>query len=145
MEERAQHIQVTDDVEDSWTSFRDTMYAPAYETLGSTQCKHQDWFDENDEEITKLLGEKNILHRAYVSNKSSASKAAFSNARNMVQKKLQESSRTISLNTWRMACCQRTSAASKRSVEPLTWCSLHASCKKSARSRTLTCTPPSWT
>ena len=77
-------------MEDSWTSFRDTVYAAAYKTLGSTQRKHQDWFDENDEEITKLLEEKNRLHRAYVSDKSSASKAAFSNACNTVQKKLHE-------------------------------------------------------
>ena len=90
MEERTQHIQVTDDVEDSWTSFRDTMYAAAYETLGFTKRKHPDWFDENDEEITKLLEKKNRLHRAYISDKSSASKAAFSNARKMVQKKLHE-------------------------------------------------------
>ena len=71
-EERTQHIQVTDDVEDSWTSFRDTMYAAAYETLGFTKRKHQDWFDENNEEITKLLEKKKRLHRAYVSDKSSA-------------------------------------------------------------------------
>ena len=90
MEERTQHIQVTDDVEDSWTSFCDTMYAAAYETLGFTKRKHQDWFDESDEEITKLLQKKNRLHRAYVSDKSSASKAAFSNACKMVQKKLHE-------------------------------------------------------
>ena len=66
------------------------MYAAAYETLGSTQRKHKDWFNENEKEIIKLLEEKNKLHRAYISDKSSASKAAFSNARNTVQKKLHE-------------------------------------------------------
>ena len=70
MEERSQFIRVLD------------------ETLGLTQHKHQDWFDENDEEITKLLEEKNRLLRANISDKSSASKAAFSNARNTVPKKL---------------------------------------------------------
>ena len=92
MEECTQHIQVTDDVENSWTSFCDIIYAATYETLGPTQHKHQDWFNENDEEITKLLEEKNRLQRAYVSEKSSAGKAAFliSNASNMVQKKLHE-------------------------------------------------------
>ena len=62
-------------------------YAAAHDTPGPSHCKYQDWFDENDEEITKLLEEKNRRHRAYVSDKSLASKASFSNARNMVQKK----------------------------------------------------------
>ena len=90
LEEQSQFIHITDSVEDSWSSFRNTVYTAAYETLGPTQRKHQDWFDENDKEINKLLEEKNRLHRAYTNDKSSASKAAFSKARNTVQKKLQE-------------------------------------------------------
>ena len=44
-----------------------------------------------------------------------------------------------------MTCCQRASVASNRSVEPSTCCLPHASCRRSARSRRLTCTLPSWT
>ena len=85
LEERAQHIQISDNVEESWESFRNTVYAAAYETLGPTKRKNQDWFDENDEEVTKLLEEKHRLHRALINNKSPSNQAAFNNIRSTVQ------------------------------------------------------------
>ena len=88
LEERIDHITFTNNVEDSWASFRDTVYAAAHENIGSTQRKHQDWFDENNEEITKLLDEKNRLHKAYLTNNSTANKTAFNNIRTQVQSRL---------------------------------------------------------
>ena len=42
--------------------------------------KHLDYFDEKDEEIQRLLEEKNQKHKAYLSDTSSVSnKAAYSN------------------------------------------------------------------
>ena len=91
----SKHIEITENIEETWSRFRDTVYAAANETLGLNKRKHQDWFDENNEEITKLLEEKNRLFRAYLSNKSTSSKAALDNIRSTVQRKLREMQ-----NTW---------------------------------------------
>ena len=90
LEERAQHIQISDNVEESWESFRNTVYVAAYETLGPTKRKNQDWFDENDEEVTKLLEEKHRLHRVLINNKSPSNQAAFNNIRSTVQHRLRQ-------------------------------------------------------
>ena len=48
----------SDDPEENWTVFRDTVHSSAMDSLGPVSRKHQDWFDENDEEIQGLLEEK---------------------------------------------------------------------------------------
>ena len=52
----------SDDPEENWTVFRDTVHSSAMDSLGSVSRKHQDWFDENDEEIQGLLEEKHQKH-----------------------------------------------------------------------------------
>ena len=53
--------------------------------------KHQDWFDENDEEIKGLLEEKHQKHKAYLSDTSLVSnKAAYSNICKTVQTRLRD-------------------------------------------------------
>ena len=49
----------SDDPEENWTVFRDTIHSSAMDSLGTVSRKHQDWFDKNDEEIQGLLKEKN--------------------------------------------------------------------------------------
>ena len=48
----------SEDVDESWTVFRDTVHSSAMGFLGPVSCKHKDWFDENDKEIQGLLEEK---------------------------------------------------------------------------------------
>ena len=48
----------SDDPEQNWTVFRDTVHSSAMDSLGPVSRKHQDWFDENDDEIQRLLEEK---------------------------------------------------------------------------------------
>ena len=48
----------SEDVDESWTVFRDTVHSSAMDSLGPVSRKHQDWFDENDNEIQGLLEEK---------------------------------------------------------------------------------------
>ena len=48
----------SDDPEENWTVFRDTIHSSAMDSLGPVSRKHQDWFDANDEEIQGLLDEK---------------------------------------------------------------------------------------
>ena len=77
--------------EEQWTAFRDVVYSTAFEHLGPATRKHQDWFDENDEEIQALLSEKHQLFRAHQNDPSSrAKKDAFASAKSKVLKKLRE-------------------------------------------------------
>ena len=69
----------SEDVAESWTVFRDTVHSSAMDSLGLVSRKHQDWFDENDKEIQRLLEEKHQKHKAYLRNTSSvSSKTAYS-------------------------------------------------------------------
>ena len=48
----------SDDQEENGIVFRDTVRSSSMDSLGPVSRKHQDWFDENDEEIQGLLEEK---------------------------------------------------------------------------------------
>ena len=62
------------------------MYDTALTHLGLNTSKHQDWFDDNDDEIQKLLGEKRDTHRAHQQDRNSASKkAAYYSTKRKVQ------------------------------------------------------------
>ena len=55
-------------------------------TLGNPSLKHQDWLDENNEEIKSLLETKRRLHKAHQDDTRSVSKkAAYSNICKTVQ------------------------------------------------------------
>ena len=70
---------------------RDKIHDTAFQLLGPTTRKNQDWFDENDEEIKEMLAEKNRLHRIYQLDRSSAAKkTAFTNIRRTVQSRLRK-------------------------------------------------------
>ena len=76
----------SEDVDESWTVFRDTVHSSAMDSVGPVSRKHQDWFDENDKEIQGLLEEKHKKHKAYLRNTSSvSSKTAYSNICKTVQ------------------------------------------------------------
>ena len=73
------------------TVFRDTVNSSAMDILGPVSHKHQDWFDEKDEEIQGLLEEKHQKHKAYLSNTSSvSSKTAYSEICKTVQTRLRD-------------------------------------------------------
>ena len=62
----------------------------AFQLLGPTTRKNQDWFDENDEEIKEMLAEKNPLHIIYQLDQSSAAKKTASTIRRTVQTRLRK-------------------------------------------------------
>ena len=47
----------SEDVDESWSVFRNTVHSSAMDSLGPVSRKHQDWFYENDKEIQGLLAE----------------------------------------------------------------------------------------
>ena len=81
----------SEDVDESWTVFRDTVHSWAMDSLGPVSRKHQDWFDENDKEIQGLIEENHQKHKAYLRNTSSvSSKTAYSNICKTVQTRLRD-------------------------------------------------------
>ena len=81
----------SEDVDESWTVFRDTSHSSAMDSLGPVSRKHQDWFDEIDKEIQGLLEEKHQKHKSYLRNTSSvSSKTAYSNICKTVQTRLRD-------------------------------------------------------
>ena len=81
----------SDDPEENWRVFRHTVHSSAMDSLGPVSRKHQDWFEENDEEIQGLLEEKHQKHKAYLSDTSLVShKAAYLNIRKTVQTRLRD-------------------------------------------------------
>ena len=81
----------SEDVDESWAVFRDTVNSSAMDSLGPVSRKHQDWFDENGKEIQGLLEEKHQKHKAYLRNNSSvSSKTAYSNICKTVQTRLRD-------------------------------------------------------
>ena len=81
----------SEDPEENWTVFHKTVLSSAASTLGQSSRKHQDWFDENDDEIQRLLEEKHRLLKAHQDDTSSVSKkAAYSNICKTVQTKLRD-------------------------------------------------------
>ena len=81
----------SEDPEENWTVFQKVVHSSAVTTIGHPSRKHQDWFDENDEEIKLLLEEKHCLHKAHQDDTSSVSKrAAYNNICKTVQNRLRD-------------------------------------------------------
>ena len=55
------NLQADDDLEAAWSSFRYAVYNTAKSVLGHPRKKHQDWFNENNQEILSLQAEKTQL------------------------------------------------------------------------------------
>ena len=62
------------DVDLNWTALKDLLYSTALHHLGQNMHKHQDWFNENNTEIQKLLDNKYQAHWAYENDTSPQSK-----------------------------------------------------------------------
>ena len=81
----------SEDLEEDWTVFQNVVHSSAATTLGHPYRKHQDLFDENDEEIKSLLEEKHSLHKAHQDDTRSVSKkVAYSNICKTVRNSLRD-------------------------------------------------------
>ena len=77
------------DVEECWEDIKQKAYDASLRILGPVQRTHQDWFDQNDTEISALLEKKHSMHKALLSDPNSqAKKAAYNTIRSYVQQKL---------------------------------------------------------
>ena len=63
MSHQIQLLEESQDIETAWSSFRNAVYTAAEETIGHQKRKRQDWFDDNDLVIKRMLDEKNTAHQ----------------------------------------------------------------------------------
>ena len=56
--------QAHDGLKTAWSSFRDAVYNTAEFLLGHPRKKHQDWFDESNQEMLGLLADKRAAFAA---------------------------------------------------------------------------------
>ncbi|KAL6488465.1 hypothetical protein MHYP_G00022060 [Metynnis hypsauchen] len=70
----ASHGPLTGDATQQWDQFKTLVKDTAQTVLGSKKRVHQDWFDENDEDISRLLAEKQKAFTAWQNDLSSTSK-----------------------------------------------------------------------
>nr|VZI41163.1 unnamed protein product [Spirometra erinaceieuropaei] len=69
---------------------RDTNQATALTVCGRARRQHQNCFDDNDADISNLLGEKNRLHKAYVDHSTDTNRAVIYRSRRQLQQRLRE-------------------------------------------------------
>ena len=80
---------ISDDIETSWKALRDTIYDTSANLLGFVKRKHQDWFDENDQETSLLIKTMHQSHLQYMNNKRSKKlKKQYYSTKTSVQKRL---------------------------------------------------------
>ncbi|CAJ1059686.1 uncharacterized protein LOC125980616 [Xyrichtys novacula] len=84
-------------MENEWAKLRSIIYDAASETVGLTQRRHQDWFDNSSPAIQELLEIKRKAHAAVLSNPYSPSlRTRYKAIRGETQKQL----RTMENEWW---------------------------------------------
>ena len=73
----------------SWHRFTDMVHSVSKKAIGTPARHHQDWFDDQNADIQKLLDQKHILHRVHLSDPSSSSKKdAYQSAKSTCQREI---------------------------------------------------------
>nr|VZI39962.1 unnamed protein product [Spirometra erinaceieuropaei] len=83
-------------VDDWWFQLQDAIRSTALSVLRYACRKHQDWFEDNDADISILLAEKHRLHKACMNHRIDVKKATFFRHRRIVQYRLREMQDTLS-------------------------------------------------
>lgn len=78
-------------VEEHWNSFKESVTVASRDALGFRALKHQDWFDDNDAEITDLINKKRQAKKQMDNHPSSqAKRQIFRDIKASVQTKLRQ-------------------------------------------------------
>ena len=84
-------VEITEDIESSWSRFRDVVYDSSLKTLGFPVRRHQDWFDDNNEEVKILISQMHDIHKAWINDKKSSVKhQSYKRCKGMVQTALRK-------------------------------------------------------
>ena len=80
-----------EEIDSSWTRFRDGTLEAAGKILGSQKKISKDWFDDNDESIRDLLSQKNLALAESLADPSNKSKSQkFKELRSLAQLKIRQ-------------------------------------------------------
>ncbi|KAI8482914.1 hypothetical protein Bbelb_393320 [Branchiostoma belcheri] len=74
LREQIKKLPTESNPEKAWKNFRKVIYGTSKRTLGHIKRKHQDWFDNNNEEITSLLWQKQEALTSWLNDKNSTAK-----------------------------------------------------------------------
>lgn len=73
-------------MEAAWKQLRDAIYSSSTDALGLVKCKHQDWADENDSEISEILQRMHNTHKICINDKKcTTKKPSYLNAKSTIQ------------------------------------------------------------
>ena len=91
LDSNIQNATLTEDCSEKWDQFKNVVSETAKSVLGPKQRVHQDWFDDNDEQISQLLQEKNSAFITWQNDHSSqAKKDRYKHLEKQAQRKLRE-------------------------------------------------------
>ena len=89
--------QETDGIEEQWQTVKTLINDTAQRIVDKPQRKHQDWFDEGDEELKTLLDNRNCARAKQLQSNTRSNKAKYVGAR----MKLQQHTRKLKFNWWK--------------------------------------------
>ena len=89
--------QETDGIEEQWQTVKTLINDTAQRIVDKPQRKHQDWFDEGDEELKTLLDNQNCGRAKQLQNNTRSNKAKYVEAR----RKLQQYTRKLKSFWWK--------------------------------------------
>ena len=91
LDANTQNATLTEDSTEKWDQFKNVVNETAISVLGPRQRIHQDWFDDNDEQITQLLQEKNNAFITWQNDHGSQAKRdQYKHLKKQAQRKLRE-------------------------------------------------------
>ncbi|BHF75007.1 hypothetical protein SprV_0501810000 [Sparganum proliferum] len=77
-------------VESLWCRLWDADHSTALGVLGRARRQHEDWFDENDVDMSNLAAERNRLSRAYLNRQTDANRWDINKCTHLAQQQLRE-------------------------------------------------------
>ena len=87
MNEKLEHWDAEcDDLEQKWFDLRKKVFLTASSVLEKQGQKHQDWFEEHNEHLLKLIEEKDKARQATMHCNTRSNRKAYTRAQSSVQR-----------------------------------------------------------
>ena len=87
MDEKLEHWDAEcDDLEQKWFDLRKKVFLTASSVLEKQGQKHQDWFEEHNEHLLKLIEEKDKARQATMHCNTRSNRKAYTRAQSSVQR-----------------------------------------------------------